>query len=159
MSSLLRNIKSSRGQSVVEFSFVAFFLFFLTMAVVVFAYLFYARSVVTFALHEAARYMVTGRTIEGFERKDVVRTRFCNNLIGTGLPCPADFGSTLQFACFDDAGASADCTDDLGGTGQIVVLKAQYNMTPFPSNLFAEFFPGGVFPINISTTWKNEPFS
>ena len=88
----LQPIKCQRGQAVVEttFSFLIFMMVF--FGIVEFSHLFYTRLNVQHALSEAGRYMVTGQGLDlsGTDpnaRLTVIKNKFCENLIATGLSC------------------------------------------------------------------------
>jgi Flp pilus assembly protein TadG len=152
-------MKKSRGQSTVEFALVLPLFALVFFAFVEFGHLFYVKVTLQHALSEAGRYMVTGQnnpvTPEG--REEEIRARFCNNLIGTGIPCP-EIGSDFKFTyggC-SDADADGYC-DDAGKADAMVTVTATFEKPVFTA-LFAQFFTGGKANFTVSTTWKNEPF-
>jgi TadE-like protein len=146
----------AEGQAVVEltFAFVLFFTMF--MAVVEFSHLLYTKLTLQHALRSAGRYMVTGRTGQDSEGKNIPRDQmihdvFCANIIATGVQCP-HLGSNFEFVCLGSA-----CTAPGGGPEQVVMVTVTLSkppLIPFGS----QFLPAGGFPFQLSTTWKNEPF-
>lgn len=145
-----------KGQAVVETTFA--FLIFLLMfySIVEFSHLLYAKLTLQHALRETGRYMVTGRTASDKQGKDIPRAAailnvFCSNLIATGLKCP-DFGPQFNLTCLDKP-----CTEPGGGPEQMVLVTATFNKQPlFP--FFRQFFSAQGLKMQLSTTWKNEPF-
>lgn len=153
-----KQIKSDQGQAVVEMTF-GFLLFFTAfMAVVEFSHLLYTKVTVQHALGTAGRYMVTGRTGQDKQGNNIPRDQmihdvFCANVIATGLQCPS-IGPNFQLTCLDAGG----CTQAGGGPNQTVMVTLTIKkpaMMPF----FTRFFPSGGVSFQMSTTWKNEPFS
>jgi len=154
---MLAAISRRTGQAVVEmtFGFILFFTFF--MAIVEFSHLLYSKVTLQHALRTAGRYMVTGKTTKDQNNVDIPRDQkvhdiFCANIIAAGVQCPALGTSNFQFACL-----GGPCTQPGGGSDQVVVVTvnvAKPTLMPF----FSRFFPAGGVPIQLSTTWKNEPF-
>jgi Flp pilus assembly protein TadG len=158
---LVRNLSrrsgGRKGQAVVEmtFSFIIFFAFF--MAIVEFSHLLYAKVTLQHALRTAGRYMVTGNTgtkSDGsrIPRDQMIHDVFCANVIAAGVQCPALGTSNFQFSCIGGA-----CTQAGGGPRQTVMVRV--NITkPALMPFFSQFFPNGGVPLQLSTTWQNEPF-
>lgn len=155
--SMPSSIRRTRGQAVVELTFTFLLFLVLFFAIVEFSHLVYTKVTLQHALREAGRYMVTGRTqadLNGdpIPRDDQVLEVFCHNLIATGLRCP-QFGPQFSLSCLD-----GPCTEPGGGPEQTVVATATLNkraLTP----LFAHVFSKDGVEFQLSTTWKNEPFS
>lgn len=153
--------KNEIGQAVVELT-LGFLLFLVIFfAVVEFSHLLYTKVTLQHAFRESGRYMVTGRTEKDasdsdLPRAEVIRNVFCANLIATGLQCP-DLDQ-FAFTCFDDNGSQVGCTQPAGGPEQTVMVSATFKKPAF-TPLFTNFFPQGGVEFQLSTTWKNEPFS
>jgi Flp pilus assembly protein TadG len=152
-------LRRSRGQAAVEMTF-AFLLFFtIFMAIVEFSHLLYAKVTLQHALRTAGRYMITGQTTKDANNVDIPRDQkvhdvFCTNVFAAGVMCP-DLPS-FHFTC-PELPLPSICTTPGGAAGQTVIVTvtvAKPAMFPF----FSKFFPAGGFPIDLSTTWKNEPF-
>jgi len=152
--SLVGFVKEEKGQSVVEFALVFPIFALVFFAIVGFSHLFYGKLTLQHALHEAGRYMVTGRTESGLDRTAAIQSVFDQNLIGTGLSCP-DIGPQFNFSYSGCAEADGFC-DDAGGAGQTVKVTASFTK-PWFMMLFDAFSEGGI-TLTVSTTWKNEPF-
>jgi Flp pilus assembly protein TadG len=154
--SLAQRLRNETAQAAVELT--VGFLLFLTMfmAIVEFSHFIYTKVTLQNALRNAGRYMVTGNTglnKQGnpIPRDQMIHDVFCANMIATGLQCPS-LGADFQFTC-----VGSPCTAPGGGPEQTVMVTVNLNkpaLTPFGS----QFFPSGGIPIQISTTWKNEPF-
>lgn len=152
-----------KGQAVVEFTFG--FIIFLTffMAIVEFSHLLYAKITLQHALRTAGRYMITGRTQMNqgnpLPRNEVIHSMFCANVISAGVQCPALDSGNFTFACLPTGTA---CTQPGGGPNQTVLVTVNVRK-PTLMPFFSQFFPvdgNGVrgVPLQLSTTWKNEPF-
>jgi Flp pilus assembly protein TadG len=152
-------LRCSRGQAAVEMTF-AFFLFFaIFMAIVEFSHLLYAKVTVQHALRTAGRYMITGQTTKDANGVDIPRDKkvhdvFCANMTAAGVMCP-DLAQ-FHFKC-PELPLPSICTTAGGAAGQTVVVTVTvYKPAMFP--FFSNFFPAGGVPLDLSTTWKNEPF-
>ncbi len=150
----LESIKCQRGQAVVEitFSFIIFMMVF--FGIVEFSHLFYTRVNMQHALSEAGRYMVTGQGLDltGMDpnaRLTIIKNKFCQNLIGTGISCAA-IQSGMTVTC------AGGCTSPAGGPGQTVTLTAFY-AKPWFTGLFNYLLPVPV-TLTASTTWVNEQY-
>jgi hypothetical protein len=101
--------------------------------------------------------MVTGKIEKDQQginrpRDQVIHEVFCANLIATGVRCPQLGSPNFQFAC-----VGGPCTAPGGGPEQTVSVTV--NITkPALMPFFSRFFPSGGVPLQIGTTWKNEPF-
>jgi Flp pilus assembly protein TadG len=154
--SLIKPLDRVNGQGVVEFTFgfLIFFAFF--MAIVEFSHLMYAKVTLQNALRTAGRYMITGRTEMNQQgnplpRDQVVHDVFCANVVAAGVQCPA-LGPNFQFTCI-----GSPCTEPGGGPDQTVSVTVNLSK-PTLMPFFSRFFPSGGVPIQLGTTWKNEPF-
>ena len=148
MLSFFRNIRSPRGQSTIEFALALPIFVLVFFAIVEFSHLFYVKLTLRQALRQAGRYMVTGQGQDlnnTNARIEAIKTRFCQNLIGTGLPCPTDFGS--RFTLNPPNG---------GNPGQPVTITATFTK-PWFTILFNQFSGGGI-TFTVSTTWVNYGF-
>src|ERR1041384_3787106 len=87
---ILGQVRSKRGQSVVEFTLAAPLFFVAVYAIIEFSHLFYVRTTLQHSLDEAARYMSTGQGISDSDpnaRLAQIQKNFCNNLVATGIQC------------------------------------------------------------------------
>lgn len=141
--SILRQVRSKRGQSVVEFTLAAPLFFVALYAIIEFSHLFYVRTTLQHALDEAARYMSTGQGQDSNDptaRITSIQSKFCNNLVATGIDCP-----TLIVS---DTGG--------GGPEAIVTVTATAKKFFF-SGFLGSLAPTGV-DMTVSTIYQNEPF-
>ena len=148
MSAFPKFMRSGRGQSTVELAFAFPLLMLVFFAVVEFSHLFYVRVTLQHALRQAGRYAVTGQgqdPIDADARIEAIRTRFCDYLIGTGLPCPTTFGGNFAINPVDG-----------GGPGDTVTITATFTR-PWFTVLFNQFAAGGI-NLSVSTTWVNYKF-
>lgn len=160
--SRLRHLVGCRkGQGVVEmmFGFLIFFAFF--MAIVEFSHLLYAKVTLQHALRTAGRVMITGKQGTSITaprpRDEMLHDIFCANVIAAGVQCPP-LGPNFQFECINEpCKTDADAAGGTGGPEQTVMVTVSLSkptLIPF----FSQFFPTGGVPLQISTTWRNEPF-
>ena len=149
-----------KGQAMIEtmFSFIIFLSFF--MAIVEFSHLLYAKVTLQHALRTAGRYMITGNTGTNggtpIPRDQMIHDVFCANVIAAGVQCPSLGTSNFTFTCLPTPGTS--CSQAGGGPEQTVMVTVNLSK-PTLMPFFSQFFPSGGVPIQISSTWKNEPFS
>jgi len=158
--SISRRLRQPSGQAVVEFTFGFLIFFALFMAIVEFSHLLYAKVTLQHALRTAGRYMITGKTeLSGgnpIPRDQMVHDLFCANLIAGGVQCPALGAPNFIFTCLP--APATVCSKPGGGPDQTVMVTV--NVTkPVLMPFFGRFFPSGGVPFQLSTTWKNEPFS
>jgi Flp pilus assembly protein TadG len=137
------------------FGFLIFLALFL--AIVEFSHLLYAKLTLQNALRTAGRYMVTGKT--GLNQKGVpiprdqmIHNVFCAHIIAAGVQCPALGSPNFQFTC-----VGGPCLAPGGGPEQTVTVTVSLSK-PTLMPFFSRFFPRGGVPLQIGTTWKNEPF-
>jgi Flp pilus assembly protein TadG len=153
---LRRRLRQRNGQAVVEMTFGFLLFFSLFMAIVELSHLLYSKVTMQHALRTAGRYMITGKTgISGgnpIPRDQMVHDLFCSNQAAAGVQCPA-LGPNFQFACI-----GAPCQAPGGGPDQTVRVTVSLSK-PVLMPFFGKFFPSGGVPFQLSTTWKNEPFS
>jgi Flp pilus assembly protein TadG len=159
---LFGQLRSRKGQAMVEtmFGFIIFFTFF--MAIVEFSHLLYAKVTLQHALRTAGRVMITGKEgtslIAPAPRDQMLHDIFCANVIAAGVRCP-DLGPNFQFSCIGEPCKTDQAAN--GGTGgpnqtvMVTVSLSKPTLMPF----FSRFFPTGGVPFQISTTWRNEPFT
>jgi Flp pilus assembly protein TadG len=148
-----------KGQGVVEMTFGFLIFFAVFMAIVEFSHLLYAKITLQHALRTAGRYMITGNTGTSggapIPRDEMIHSVFCANVIAAGVECPSLGTSNFTFTCLPTPGTS--CTQAGGGPEQTVMVTVNLSK-PTLMPFFSRFFPSGGVPIQISSTWKNEPF-
>lgn len=148
------------GQAAVEmmFGFIIFLMLF--MAIVELSHLLYAKVTLQHALRTAGRYMVTGQTGTymgtPLPRDQMIHDVFCQNVIAAGMVCPNLGTANFTFTCLPTPGTA--CSQPGGGAYQTVMVTVQMTK-PTLMPFFSRFFPSGGVNFQVSTTWKNEPFS
>ena len=159
--SMIKPLRRQNGQAVIEtlFGFIIFLSFF--FAIVEFSHLIYAKVTLQHALRTAGRYMITGNTgTTGggipIPRDQMIHDVFCANVIAAGVRCPDLDNVNFKFVCLPTPGTT--CSAPGGGPDQTVMVSVKVwkpTLMPF----FSRFFPSGGVPLQLSTTWRNEPFS
>ena len=163
----IRSFENSRGAVVLEAA-VAFPVFLmLVMGIIEFAHLSYTKANLQFALTEACRYMVTGQGMGSPAnpalRMTVIENRFCQNLMGTGLPC-TNVSAHFTVTCVNPSvctspgpvSCAAGCTQPAGGPGQTVTVSVSFTKN-WIGRWFARLFPR-TSSLSAKSTWKNEPY-
>jgi Flp pilus assembly protein TadG len=139
------------------FGFLLFFSLF--MAIVEFSHLLYAKVTLQHALRTAGRYMVTGNTGMNngnpIPRDQMVHDVFCANTVAAGVRCPA-LGPNFKFTCPEKPNGT--CTTAGGAPDETVMVTVNLSK-PTLMPFFSKFFPAGGVSFQLSSTWKNEPFS
>jgi Flp pilus assembly protein TadG len=150
-------LRRRNGQAVVEMTFGFLIFFALFMAIVELSHLLYAKVTLQHALRTAGRYMITGKTgMSGgnpIPRDQMVHDLFCSNQVAAGVRCPALGSPDFQIVC-----VGAPCQAPGGGPQQTVRVTVNVRK-PALMPFFGKFFPSGGVPLQLSTTWQNEPFS
>jgi Flp pilus assembly protein TadG len=152
---LIDRRNSKKGQAVVEFTLGFILFYMILMAVVEFSHLLYTKINLQHAVSEAGRYMVTGQGLDhtGTDpdaRLKAVRSRFCGNLLATGLDC-TDIASHFAVSC-----AGGSCSAPAGGPEQTVTLTVTF-VKPWFTGLFNYLVPTPATLV-AKTTWKNEKY-
>jgi Flp pilus assembly protein TadG len=147
--------RSTKGQAVVEFTLGFILFYMILMSIVEFSHLLYTKINLQHAVSEAGRYMITGQGLDhtGMDpnaRLKEVQSKFCNNLIATGLSCQ-NVGSHFSVSC-----AGGACSAPAGGPEQTVTLTVTY-VKPWFSGVFNYLVPTPATLV-AKTTWKNEKY-
>jgi hypothetical protein len=152
---LRRNNAEESGQSVLEFAITATVFFLLFFAVIDFGFLFFAKVTLQNAVRQAGRYAITGNCSSG--------SCFATN----GNRLPTILQTVSQFSFFLNPTVTVACTGscptyggNAGGPGDTVQITASYVWYPFVITRFVPtMFPSGSYTVNVSATFKNEPFA
>jgi Flp pilus assembly protein TadG len=157
--SIIPRLRQRNGQAVVEMMFGFIIFLSLFMAIVELSHLLYSKVTLQHSLRNAGRYMITGKTGTSggspIPRDQMVHDLFCANLIAGGVQCPA-LGPDFKFTCLPTPGTV--CSQPGGGPDQTVMVTVKVTK-PVLMPFFGRFFPSGGVPFQLSSTWKNEPFS
>lgn len=143
----LRTLRDSRGSTLVEFSLVAPIVIFLFMGIFEFGRFFYVRLTLQHAVREAARFAVTGATLEDPDTgQPLSRAESIRQVI---LAKAATLDLDVADVTIDPANG--------GGPSQVVRVRGDFEyqfVVPGVANLF----PDGAYDFSVSTAMKNEPF-
>jgi hypothetical protein len=138
---------SSDGSTLVEFSLLAPIVIFLFMGVFEFGRFFYTRLTLQHAVREAARFAITGSTMEDPVTGDPMsRAQSIRQVI-------LEKAATLHLDVED---VTIDPPDG-GGPSQVVRVSGDFQYD-FVTPGLAQMFPDGSYDFSVSTSMKNEPF-
>jgi hypothetical protein len=155
---LRRHSSQESGQSMLEFAITASLFFLLFFAVIDLGFVFFARVTLQNAVRQAGRYAITGNCNTG-------------NCFGTnGNRLPTILQTVSQFSYFLNPTVTVTCagscpgysggsTGNAGGPGDTVLITASYIWHPFVITGLLPKTIGGAYTINVSATFKNEPFA
>ena len=148
-SRLVRRLKDSRGNNIVEMALVMPLLFLLTFSIVDFASMFYVYLALENGVSQAARYGVTGNVLAGKTRDESIR-----EAMRSATPT-----LTIEDDAFTFSHLVPGTVNWLPGSGnptEISRVRVTYTwalMTPF----IREFFPDGQINIAVESAMLNEP--
>jgi hypothetical protein len=138
---------SSDGSTLVEFSLLAPIVIFLFMGVFEFGRFFYTRLTLQHAVREAARFAITGSTMEDPVTGDPMsRAQSIRQVI-------LEEAATLHLDVED---VTIDPPDG-GGPSQVVRVSGDFQYV-FVTPGLAQMFPDVSYDFSVSTSMKNEPF-
>jgi Flp pilus assembly protein TadG len=151
-----RSRKGQAGSTVVEFAIIAPLLMFVICMIIDLGLMFWVNLTMQYAVHEGARYAVTGQdnldpntanqqrylaVIQDIESSSMGLYSLVNPTISVTVNgTPATYGANM-----------------FGGPGDLVVLQLNCNwslLTP----LIAPFFSKGVYSFSVAATMRNEGF-
>ncbi|WP_074265736.1 MULTISPECIES: TadE/TadG family type IV pilus assembly protein [Paraburkholderia] len=151
-----RSRKGQAGSTVVEFAIIAPLLLFVICMIIDLGLMFWVNLTMQYAVHEGARYAVTGQdnldpntanqqrylaVIQDIESSSMGLYSLVNPTISVTVNgTPATYGANM-----------------FGGPGDLVVLQLNCNwslLTP----LIAPFFSKGVYSFSVAATMRNEGF-
>lgn len=127
----------------------------LVMATMDFGYLFNVKTTLQNAVRQGGRYAITGQCIPGSGSNGTC-SRY-NSIIDNveSLSLGLANANNITITCTPNGGG---CPDPAGGPGDIVTIKVAYPYH-FMTGPIGAFFSGGVYTVNVSATFTNEPFS
>jgi Flp pilus assembly protein TadG len=146
----LCKFRSEEGNSLVEFSAVAFMFIFLMFAIFDFAHLFFVEMDVQNALQEAARYGSTGNHLPSPTNPNQTLSRVTSIIDTLQNDAFAVNISNIQVS-------SAGTSNSAGGPGDMLTVSTTVSM-PLMTPMIARLFPNGQFTYTTSVTIMNEPF-
>lgn len=174
-----------RGSAAVDFALVVGPFFLLVIGLLEFGMLMIGQTLLQNAVADASRFGLTGRTLEGQTREDVIAAIVNDGGIGLIDPARLVF-ETLVYPSFDSIGRPETFTDtngngqwdagepfaDINGNGQwdadmgaaglggpedIVLYRVRYDWRML-TPLISHLIPGGAIRLEASLAVRNEPF-
>ena len=152
-----RTQRGRRGQSLVEFAFVAPLFFLMIFGITDFGRLFFTKQTLQFALREAGRYAVTGQHLPGVDPN----TGSAYTRVASIKKIASDKAAGLNVSNIDvkayNSNGQPDAVHPAGLPGETVVISLATDLTlitPF----VGRYFPNGKYTFTVSTTFRNEPF-
>ncbi len=166
-SRILKLKRCEKGAAALEFALVVPAFLYLLFGILEFGLVMHVSSLVENAVHEGARYGVTGSTYEDINTDGLSREQFLEQYIikrvGRWIYDPADLIITTNvvgnIVDLGTGGAQPDENNGYGGGGQAVTYKVLYKwhiLTPLVGPIIGD--EEGVFPIRSTVTVKNEDF-
>jgi hypothetical protein len=182
----LRRLRADRrGSAAVDFALVVGPFFLLVIGLLEFGMLMIGQTLLQSAVADASRFGLTGRTLEGQTREDVIAAIVSDGGIGLINPERLVF-ETLVYPSFDSVGQPETFTDtngngqwdtgepfaDINGNGQwdadmgaaglggpedIVLYRVRYDWLML-TPLITHLIPGGAIRLEASLAVRNEPF-
>jgi Flp pilus assembly protein TadG len=146
---LVRRLKESKGNNIVEMALVLPLLFLLTFSIVDFASLFYVYLALENGVSQAARFGVTGNLKDGLTREESIRAAMRDSTPTLTIDDDAFSFSHLPQGATVWLSGSGDPSD----VSKVRVTYTWALMTPF----IREFFPGGQIDIAVESAMLNEP--
>lgn len=135
-----------RGSTVIEFAMVLPFIALLFMGILDFGRYYFTRMTLQHAVHEAARFAVTGNTLEDSNGDPMSRAESIKQVI-------MEQASELDL---DVSRLDVDPADG-GGPGEVVTVIGGFTFEFLTPGIKA-MVPGGSHDFTISASMRNEPF-
>jgi hypothetical protein len=145
--SAARLARSELGTAVLEFTIAAPIVLLLMMGIFEFGRLYYTRLTLQHAVHEAARFAVTGNTLNDPKTGDPMeRAEAIRHVIVTQAK---DLDLDVERLVIDPP--------DGGGPSDVVTVSGSFAFE-FVTPLIGYMFPGSGYEFEVETSMKNEPF-
>lgn len=145
--SLVRRFSgSTRGQGLIEFALMIPIVLFLFFGVYEFGRFYFSRLTLQHAVAEAARFAVTGESLDDDEGNPMTRAQSVVSVITRNAQ---NLNLDVDRISIDPA--------DAGGPGDVVRVSAEFTFNFFIPG-YKQLFPGGELEFEVSTAMKNEPF-
>ncbi len=142
-----RLARSDLGTAIVEFTLAVPIVLLLMMGIFEFGRLFYTRLTLQHAVHEAARFAVTGNTLDDpdtgdpMERADAIRYVIVTQA--------QDLDLDVEQLVIDPP--------DGGGPSDVVTVSGSFEFQ-FVTPMIGLLFPDQAYQFEVETSMKNEPF-
>lgn len=179
-------LADDRAASAVDFAIIGPVFFLFAVGILEFAMLMVGETLLQSAVTDASRFGLTGRTLVGQTREQVIADLVDSRTYGLIDPERLEF-ETLVYPSFDSVGRPETFTDqngngawdagepfvDINGNGQwdadmgaaglggpedIVLYRVRYDWRMLTPMFRALFPPDGVIPMEASLAIRNEPF-
>ncbi len=136
-----------RGQTMIEFAMVIPIVALLFMGIFDFSRFFYTQLTLQHAIHEAARFAVTGGALDDAQGNKMTRAESIRSVI------------TREATALDlDVNRLVIDPADGGGPSEVVTVTGNFEFQ-FVTPGVSTFFPNGKYDFTVATAMKNEPFS
>ena len=143
---LRRFTGSTRGQGLVEFALMIPIVLFLFFGVYEFGRFYFSRLTLQHAVAEAARFAVTGESLDDEEGNSMTRAQSIVSVIKRNAQ---NLNLDVDRITIDPA--------DAGGPGDVVTVSAEFTFNFFLPG-YSSLFPDGDLEFEVTTAMKNEPF-
>lgn len=183
---LRRLLRASEGSSVIDFAIIAPVFILFVVGILEFSMLMLGETLLQSAVTDASRFGLTGRTLVGQTREEVIADLVATRTYGLIDVDRLEF-DTLVYPSFDSVGRPETFTDqngngawdageafvDINGNGQwdddmgavglggpddVVLYRVRYEWRMLTPMFRAIFPPDGVIPMEASLAVRNEPF-
>jgi hypothetical protein len=148
---IINGLRSTRGQSLIEFAVVAPLFFLLLFGVIDFGRLYFVQMSLQNAIRQAGRYAVTGNHLPDPKNPGKNLSRV-DSIIKTAQQAATGMDITnIQITSLKGGSGNA------GGPGDTVTISLSTNLkllTP----MIARYFKNGKYGFTVSVSFKNEPF-
>ena len=141
-----RLFRGNRGSTVLELALAIPIVMILFMGIFEFGRLFYARVTMQHAVAEAARFAVTGGTLDDDQGNSLTRAQSIVAVI-----------QRQAIALDIDVDQLSIDPSDGGSPSQIVTVSGNFSYD-FVTPGIQDVFPDGEYTFTVSTSMKNEPF-
>jgi hypothetical protein len=149
-------LQDCRGTNLVEAAFVVPLLLLLTFGILDFGGMFYAYLALESGVTQAARFSVTGQTLNDPSHPGTQLSRADSIKLAMRQATPTLTIEDNDFSFSHLPVGSSTWVTGTGGPNEIERVQINYDwrlMTP----LIARFFPGGQLTLTVSSSMKNEP--
>lgn len=155
--------RTQLGVATLEFAFIAPILFFLLCMVMDLGVALWVNLTMQYAVHEGARYAVTGQTgldpnQKSPQRYLAVIQEIKDQSMGLYSLVNPSYAITVNSGKAQSYASDASYTSSMfGNPGDIVVLQINCAW-PMITPMIRSFFPGGFFNFSVAATMRNEGF-
>jgi hypothetical protein len=142
--------RGRRGLSILETAIAIPIFLLILFGIVDIGRVLVAHMTLQHAVREAGRFAVTGRTLPGSSGEHPRLDSIIQVIVTDSSPFPITSGNIHVSSASGGAGSP-------GGPGDTVTIEVVYRVVML-TPLIGQFFSGGGVVVDVSTTFKNEPF-